>query len=285
MGTGDAPYIPEAKNLGTAVVSVKIDANQQLQYVDHYAAKNANWLFKRDLDLNVSPMVIDHGGRKFLVATSKECVLWLLDRDNLGGADHRTELFRTPLICNDDATYDEAGIWGSLAAWRDGAGTQWVVVPFWGPVSRGFRAPIEHGRPVRGGVAAFKLEERNKRWELTPAWLSHDMDMAEEALVANGVVYTYGAGEDTRQQLLERAWNEPAAVTSTVTGVSAQSARRIANSKFATLYALDAATGKELWSSGNQVTSFSHFSGITVANGRVYIPTFDGYLYCFGLAK
>jgi outer membrane protein assembly factor BamB len=37
-----------------------------------------------------------------------------------------------------------------------------------------------------------------------------------------------------------------------------------------------------LWSSGDQITSWNHFSGLTVANGRVYIGTFDGVLYCFG---
>jgi len=49
------------------------------------------------------------------------------------------------------------------------------------------------------------------------------------------------------------------------------------------LYALDARTGRELYSSGTQITSFNHFSGLSVANGRVYIGTFDGMLYCFGL--
>jgi outer membrane protein assembly factor BamB len=51
------------------------------------------------------------------------------------------------------------------------------------------------------------------------------------------------------------------------------------------LYALDGQTGKELWSSGNQIESWNHFSGLTVANGRAYIATFDGVLYCFGVAK
>jgi outer membrane protein assembly factor BamB len=49
------------------------------------------------------------------------------------------------------------------------------------------------------------------------------------------------------------------------------------------LVALDARTGKELWSSGDQITSFNHFSGLSVANGRVYIGTYDGTLYCFGV--
>jgi outer membrane protein assembly factor BamB len=107
--------------------------------------------------------------------------------------------------------------------------------------------------------------------------------MAEEVIVAGGVVFTYGSGEDTKQQGIERAFDEPAPPVRTAAKVSAQSARRISNSTHATLYALDALTGKELWSSGDQITSFSHFSGLTVANGRVYLPTYDGYLYCFGV--
>ncbi len=60
-------------------------------------------------------------------------------------------------------------------------------------------------------------------------------------------------------------------------------ANRVAKSTHATIYALDAHTGKELWSSGDQITSFNHFSGLSVANGRVYIGTYDGTLYCFGI--
>ena len=49
-------------------------------------------------------------------------------------------------------------------------------------------------------------------------------------------------------------------------------------------YEARGATGKELWSSGN-LDSWNHFSGLTVANGRAYIATFDGVLYAFGVAK
>ena len=44
-----------------------------------------------------------------------------------------------------------------------------------------------------------------------------------------------------------------------------------------------AETGKELYSSGDQIKSFNHFTGLSVANGRVYITTYDSVLYCFGL--
>ena len=49
--------------------------------------------------------------------------------------------------------------------------------------------------------------------------------------------------------------------------------------------ALDAQTGEELWSSGTQIASWSHFTGISLANGAVYINTWDGMLYRFGLGK
>jgi len=58
---------------------------------------------------------------------------------------------------------------------------------------------------------------------------------------------------------------------------------RIKRSVPAKLYALDAATGKELYSSGDQVASFLHQSGIAVAGGRIIFGTFDGTIYCFGL--
>ncbi len=60
---------------------------------------------------------------------------------------------------------------------------------------------------------------------------------------------------------------------------------RIPGSTHAVLYALDAQTGKELWSSGDQITSWNHWSGLSIANGRVYIGTFDSILYCFGIKK
>jgi len=58
---------------------------------------------------------------------------------------------------------------------------------------------------------------------------------------------------------------------------------RAAKAKFATIYVLDAQTGRELWNSGSTFKTFNHFSGITVANGRMYLSDYEGRLYCFGL--
>ena len=91
-------------------------------------------------------------------------------------------------------------------------------------------------------------------------------------MIANGVVFGYANGEDTDQAYVD-------------VGLDDVAERRIPGSTHATLYALDAQTGAELWSSGDQIKSWNHWSGISVANGRVYIGTYDGVLYCFGLKK
>ena len=91
--------------------------------------------------------------------------------------------------------------------------------------------------------------------------------------IANGIVFAYGNGENTEQSTPEL-------------GLGANSSEyRIPRSTRAVLYALDAQTGKELWSSGDDIKSWTHWSGISVANGRVYIATFDGMLYSFGVKR
>jgi outer membrane protein assembly factor BamB len=164
------------------------------------------------------------------------------------------------------------GVWGALASWEDATRTRWVLTPFWGPKHPQFKAPVEYGTITYGAVAAFKMEEKAGKPVLTPAWLSRDMYMAEPPVIANGIVFGYGSGESTTQR-----WAEPGHVG------GAQG--RIQESTHAILYALDGQTGKELWSSGDQIASWNHFTGLTVANGRVYIGTYDGILYCFGLKQ
>jgi hypothetical protein len=222
--------------------------------------------------MNVTGPIFDWKGKEYLVQASKECRLWLLDTAALGGEDHRTPVYRTPLVCNEDVNFAATGPWGALASWEDKDGTRYVLVPFWGPKHSQFTAPIEYGDVTRGAVAAFKMEEKAAKVVLTPVWLSRDMDQAEPPVVANqSVVFAYGSGENTAQA-------DPAL------GLGFNSAvNRIAHSTHATLYALDAHTGKELWSSGDQIASFNHFSGLSLANGRVYIGTYDGMLYCFAV--
>jgi outer membrane protein assembly factor BamB len=271
-GTGDGDYYPERQIYGQSIIGVKQNPDTKaLELKDWYAPSNAFWLRKRDLDMNVSGPIFDWKGKEYLVQSSKECRLWLLDTAALGGEDHRTPVYRTPLVCNEDVNFASTGPWGALASWEDTDGTRYVLVPFWGPKHSQFSAPIEYGEVFRGAVAAFKMEDRAGKVGLAPVWISRDMDRAEPPVIANGVVFAYGSGENTAQA-------DPA------TGLGFNSAvNRIARSTHATLYALDARTGKELWSSGDTISSFNHFTGLSVANGRVYIATYDGTLYSFAV--
>ena len=222
-------------------------------------------------------MRTDVNGHWCDAAKSAGCGFWIAMRSAAKIIERRCT---TGLICNDAQAFDNKGIWGRSARGRTITARQWVLAPFWGPVSTHFKAPIEHARPTGGGVAAFKLEQRGGNWQLTPAWLSRDMDLAEEAVIANGIVFTYAAGEDGTQ-VARQGMGQPSRGAVYGGGLSSGPVRRVPNSRRAALYALDGQTGKELWSSGNQIDSWNHFSGLTIANGRACIATFDGVLYCW----
>ena len=80
----------------------------------------------------------------------------------------------------------------------------------------------------------------------------------------NGVVFGLSTGE-----------HRPA-------NANASAAARAKSSVPAVLYALDPATGKELWTSGKTITSFAR-GGLSAAAGQVYLVTFDNTLYAFGI--
>ena len=272
-GTGDGPWNPENGVFGNGIIGVRQNPETKVaELMDYYGPSNAEWLWKRDLDMQVSCAIFKYKGKELMVDAGKECVVYLMDTDSIGGDDHRTPLHRTPLICNEEVNFASAGIWGSMATWEDAKGTRWVLTPFWGPKHPKFKAPLENGPIKMGAIAAFKVEEKAGKPTLTPAWLSRDMSRAEPPVIANGVIFAYGSGEDTNQAAFDigLAYNN-------------QTRNRVINSKKAVLYALDAQTGKELWNSGDAIASWSHWGGLSIANGKVYINTFDGYQYCFGI--
>src|SRR5262249_22328418 len=255
------------------IIGVKQDPQTKAaKLVDYYGPSNAEWLWKRDLDMQVTPAIFHYKGKELMVDAGKECRVYLMDTESIGGDDHRTPLYRTPLLCNEDVNFASAGIWGSMASWEDSKGTRWVLTPFWGPKHSKYKAPLEYGEVKDGAIAALKVEEKNGKLQLTPAWISRNMFRAEPPVIANGIVFAYASGENTEQAYAD-------------VGLDDVAERRIPASTHAILYALDAQTGKELWSSGNQITSFNHFTGLSIANGRVYLPTFDSTLYCFGIKK
>ncbi len=270
--TGDGVYDPtsDPPRYANSVVGVHI-VGTELKLKDYYTPTNWDWLRKRDLDPNNTPTIFTFKGRELMAASGKECRVYLLDPKSLGGDDHQTPLFKTPLFCNEEVDFQDAGSWGAMSTWEDTAGTRWVLAPFWGPAHSQAKFPITNTPLTKdGGVAAFKVEDGSGKPQLTPAWISRDMKRGEPVIIANGIVFGYGSGEETKQ-----AWPD--------IGLQFDSTIRAEKGTFATIYALDAQTGKELWSSGNQMHQWNHFSGITIANGKVYLGTYDGTLYCFGL--
>jgi len=242
---------------------------KDLKLKDWYTPSNREWITKRDLDMNTTPTVFPYKGRDLIVAGGKEGRLFLLDSQSLGGASHRTPLYRTPLIANEETDFAGFGIWGGLASWEDSKGTRWVLAPVWGPLTKEVKFPVTNGEAPHGSVVAFKVEDKDGKTVLSPAWVSRDLIIPAPPVVANGVVFALSSGEDVRQA------NENQ-------GGLFSSQQRAERSVHATLYALDAETGKELYSSGDSITSFTHFASMAVANGRVYFGTYDNTLYSFG---
>jgi outer membrane protein assembly factor BamB len=105
--------------------------------------------------------------------------------------------------------------------------------------------------PLQNAIVAFRLEQRDGRLALSQGWVSSEMVAPAAPVVANGLVFGLSTGTASRR---------------------------------ATLYILDAETGKPLFTSGDAVTgSANPETGLAVANGRVYFSTIDNTVYSFGI--
>lgn len=268
--TGDGQYDEQKNMLANSIVGFE-QKDGAWHVKDWFTPPNWEWLWHRDLDPNNTPTVFNFKGRELMAASGKECRVYLLDPKNAGGSDHHEPLYKTPLICNEAVDFQNAGSWGALSSWEDPSGTRWVIVPFWGPAHSKFKFPITNTPETKeGGEAAFKVVDKGGKPELEPVWVSRDMHRGEPPVIANGMIFAYGSGENTQQ-----AWAD--------IGLNFDSTIRASKGERAIIYVLDAMTGKELWTSGDSIAGFNHFSALTVANGKLYLGTYDGNLYCFGL--
>jgi hypothetical protein len=221
----------------------------------------------------MSPVVFKFENWELVAGSGKEGVIFLLDVKSLGGEDHRTPLFRSPLYTNEDVDFAGHGFWGAMSTWQDENGARWLYAPAWGPpVSAAPKFPIQYGETPDGSVMAFKLDVKDGKPVLVPAWMSRNMNYAEPPVIANGMVFALSNGENVKQ------------VDSS--GRLLTSKERIDTpSGNATLYVLDAETGKELFSSGQTMPGFSHFCAPVVSGGRAYVVTWDNTVYAFGLGQ
>jgi outer membrane protein assembly factor BamB len=263
--TGDGPYDPSKNLYSDSVVAL---SGKDLKLTDYYTPENRAWITKKDLDMgNISPAIFPFQSWELIAASGKEGVIFLLDSKSLGGADHRTPLYRSPLLANDEVNLSGKGFWGAFTTWEDSSGTRWLYAPANGPPAAGVKFPREYGETPSGSVMAFKVELKDGKPLLAPAWNSVNMQVPTPSIVANGMVFVLADGDS------------PAQISPS--GSQYSVADRIKMATHATLYVLDAATGKVLFSSGETIKGFSHFSGIALAGGRIYVPTYDGTLYCF----
>jgi outer membrane protein assembly factor BamB len=267
--TGDGAWDPAAGKYADTFLML---APKTLELVDYYTPQNRAWITKKDLDMgNVTPVAFPFGDRELIAGAGKEGVIYLLDAAKPGGDDHRTPLFRSPLYTNESVDFAGKGFWGSLSTWQDAQGVRWLYAPAYGPPHSGVKFPKSYGPAESGSVMAFKVVDKGGKPELEPAWMSRNLGVPEPVVVSNGgVVIALSNGEDVEQ--VDGG------------GKLLTSEERIQRKRSnAVLYALDAHTGQELWSSQDAMKSFTHFSGLGYSDGRVYVTTFDGTIYCFAL--
>lgn len=243
-------------------------AKGTLTLKDYYTPVNHEWLTKRDLDMNTTPVIFPYKGREIMVGSGKEGRYFLVDTRSMGGPNHDEPLYRSPLFSNADVNFQTEGTWGGLATWLDKDGTRWILAPIGGKPAVKF--PTTYGENPNGGIIAMKLDDKSGKPVLDPVWLSRNMITAEPPVIVNGVVFTLAGGEFTGQA------NDEA-------GGLFSAEQRIKLSKPAKLYALDALTGKELYSSGDEIASFLHQAGVSVVGEKVVFGSFDGTIYCYGL--
>ncbi|MGI8745549.1 MAG: PQQ-binding-like beta-propeller repeat protein [Bryobacteraceae bacterium] len=268
--TGDGTYDPASGKYSDTVVAVSPEG----KLVDYYTPANRAWISKKDLDMgNISPMVFPYDQWELVAGAGKEGVIYLLDAKSLGGADHRTPLFRSSLYTNDDVDFAGRGFWGSFAGWKDAKGVRWLYAPAWGPPSTAApKFPLTYGDTEAGSIMAFTLATKAGKPVLEPAWISRDLSVPEPPIIANGLVFALSNGENVRQV------DSGGRLYTSKERADAPSGNTI-------LYAFNAETGKELYSSGSAIPTFTHFSGLAISNGRVYVVTHDSTVYAFGLAE
>lgn len=273
--TGDGIFNPSNSEYGSSIIAARLGS---LGVADYYSPLNHVHLTRYDLDIAASSVIwFPYRNYDLVAGGGKEGVLYLLDADDLGTQDHQTPLYRQKLA-NDDLEFEEKGIWGELSSWRDQQDDTWLYVPIWGPPSKHAPAfPVTNGPHPHGSIMAFQvaIDAATRKPTLKPVWISGDFDVPEPVAIANGVVFALSTGENTQQ----------------TTGATViyhgqkllTDQQRSQHTHNAVLYALDAKTGKVLYESGNAMTSWVHFSGLAIADGKVYAVDHDSNVYCFGL--
>jgi len=280
LETADGLYDPAAGQFG---ISVLMLAPKATRLMDSFTPKNWKYMNSKDLDWSASPIVFQFAGKTLVAAAGKESVVDLLDTSDLGGGppeNHSAPLYQGPQLGNDDAlgTQPSQGIWGGIATYETSDGKRFIYVPMWGPQSKKVAAFKYTNGPIpNGSIMAVQVIADGDKLAEVPTWTSPDMIMPDPPVVANGVVYATQTGGQALQNTTMPDGPRP---DPTTTGASYR-ATPVSN---LILYAFDAETGKQLYSSGKLITNWVHFGEPVVALGKVFLVTHDAHVYAFGVS-
>jgi outer membrane protein assembly factor BamB len=279
--TADGLYDPAAGDFGETVLKL---APHAARLLDSFTPPNWQYLNKQDLDFgSASAVVFPFHDRQLVAVAGKEGVLYLLDAADLGGErpNHSTPFYKSPQLANDAAEGKTPGqgVWGSITTYQTPDGKRFLYVPVWGPPSKDAPTFPSHGAETpHGSIMAFQVVSEGDKVSLLPQWTSPDMVVPDPPVVANGVVYAIQTGEQTIQS--------PVFLHGTQDQINHNSLSakyRSTPVSHLILYAFDAETGKQLYSSDKLISGWVHFSEPVVALGKVFVVTHDAHLYAFGL--
>jgi outer membrane protein assembly factor BamB len=280
--TADGFYDPAAGDFGETVLKLAPKATRLL---DSFTPSNWQFLNAKDLDLgSATSDVFTFQNRTLIAVAGKEGFLYVLDAADLGGRpSHSTPLYKSPQLGNDAAEGRNPGqgAWGAITTYETPDHKRFLYVPIWGPPAK--NAPqfkSTSGAAPHGSIMAFQVVADGEKVSLEPEWISHDMSVPDPPVVANGVLYAMQTGEQTIQS--------PAYVHGTQDEInhnplSAKYRSTPINNLI--LFAFDAETGKQLYSSEGIITDWVHFSEPVVALDKVFVVTHDAHIYAFGLQR
>jgi outer membrane protein assembly factor BamB len=308
--TADGLYDPGSGIWGETVLAL---APKQLRVVDSFTPANWQYLNDKDLDLgSAGPVVFPFQNRTLVASAAKQAVVYLLDANALGGGppEHSKPLYQSGRLGNDEEMLGGRGVWGAMATYEDPQDGRYLYVPMWGPPSKDApQFPNSYGDATNGSIMAFRVTADGDKPSLVPAWISRDMHVPDPPVVANGVVYAIQTGENTVQNP-GRPGGDVMPTRAPGAGQGGQQAgggggagqgggagrggpdANLRAAKFRAtpvsnlvLYAFDARTGKQLYSSEKIITSWVHYSEPVVAMGKVFVVSWDAHVYAFGLKQ
>ncbi|HEX4270978.1 MAG TPA: PQQ-binding-like beta-propeller repeat protein [Rhizomicrobium sp.] len=276
LETSDGRYDPAAGDFSESILKV---APRAARLMDSYTP--TNWMdnLMHDMSGSATPVVFNFAGKTLVAASQKESVLRILDAASLGGANHMTPLWQSPKLGNDEKTGTDPsrGVWGSITTYENN-GHRYLYLPLYGHPSKDAPTfPVTNGPREDGSVMAFEVKNDGGKISAAPLWTSTNMIMPDPPVVANGVVYALSTGGQAMQNMAHPGEKRlPYDISSVLRSTPVSNM---------VLYAYDAESGKQLWSSGKTLTDWVHFSEPVVAMGKVFVVTHDAHVVAFGLRK